>query len=135
MRWRKWQTLYETYISKVSIQHLHIAVHNLECNQFIIRRADTTNEEQGRISSIYHLGVYGNVSDTLPPDAIRVPLYSRKLHILVRLPSTSCVTSLTILPFALGAMVVNHFASLTLPVKVASILHRHRLVKLKMTLT
>ena len=100
-----------------------------------LRRADTTNEEQGRISSIYHLGVYENVSDALPPGVIHVPLYSRKLHILVRLPSTSCVTSLTILPFALGAMVVNHFASLTLPVKLASILHRHRLVKVKMTLT
>jgi hypothetical protein len=44
------------------------------------------------------------------------PLYSKKLHILVLLASTSCVTSLTIFAFALGGMVVNHFASRTLPV-------------------
>jgi hypothetical protein len=38
------------------------------------------------------------------------------------------------LPFAFGAMVVNHFASLTLPVRLASILHLYRLLKLGMTL-
>lgn len=39
-----------------------------------------------------------------------IPLYSRKLHILVRLDSTSCVTSLMIFALSLGDSVVNHFA-------------------------
>lgn len=37
------------------------------------------------------------------------------LHKLTLLASTSCVTSFVILDFALGDMVVNHLASLTLP--------------------
>ena len=40
-----------------------------------------------------------------------LPLYSRKLHIRVRLASTSCETSLMILAFSLGERVVNHLAS------------------------
>jgi hypothetical protein len=40
-----------------------------------------------------------------------LPLYSRKLHIRVRLDNTSAVTSLTILALSLGLRVVNHFAS------------------------
>lgn len=43
------------------------------------------------------------------------PLYSRKLHILVRLASTSWVTSFTILFFVFAGRVWNHFASLTFP--------------------
>ena len=43
------------------------------------------------------------------------PLYSRKLHILVRRARTSCVTSFTILALVFGAMVENHFARRTLP--------------------
>lgn len=39
-----------------------------------------------------------------------VPLYSRKLHMRVRLESTSCVTSLMILALSFGDRVVNHFA-------------------------
>jgi hypothetical protein len=42
----------------------------------------------------------------------RQPLYSRKLHILVRRASTSWETSLMILAFSLGDSVVNHLASL-----------------------
>src|SRR5687767_588675 len=49
-----------------------------------------------------------------------VPLYSKKLHIFVRLESTSWVTSLTILVFSLGLMVVNHFASRVLPCRLTS---------------
>lgn len=44
------------------------------------------------------------------------PLYSKKLHILVRLASTNCVTSLTIFAFVLFGSVWNHLASLTFPV-------------------
>jgi hypothetical protein len=40
-----------------------------------------------------------------------IPLYSRKLHMRVRLDSTSCVTSLMILALSFGERVVNHFAS------------------------
>ncbi len=40
----------------------------------------------------------------------RLPLYSRKLHIRVRLARTSCETSLTILALSLGDKVVNHLA-------------------------
>jgi hypothetical protein len=39
-----------------------------------------------------------------------VPLYSRKLHIRVRLDNTSCVTSLMILALSFGDKVVNHLA-------------------------
>jgi hypothetical protein len=53
------------------------------------------------------------------------PLYSKKLHILVRLANTSCVTSLTILAFVLLGNVWNHLASLTFPVRVSSVLYRH----------
>ncbi len=38
------------------------------------------------------------------------PLYSRKLHIRVRLDSTSWDTSLMILALSLGESVVNHLA-------------------------
>ncbi len=37
-------------------------------------------------------------------------MYSRKLHIRVRLARTSCETSLTILALSLGDKVVNHLA-------------------------
>jgi hypothetical protein len=40
----------------------------------------------------------------------RLPLYSRKLHIRVRLARTSWETSLTILALSLGDNVVNHLA-------------------------
>lgn len=46
------------------------------------------------------------------PSNTHSPLYSRKLHILVRRDKTSWVTSLIILAFSLGDRVVNHFASL-----------------------
>ena len=39
-----------------------------------------------------------------------VPLYSRKLHMRVRLARTSCETSLMILALSLGESVVNHLA-------------------------
>ena len=42
-------------------------------------------------------------------------MYSKKLHIFVRLASTSWVTSLTILALAFWGIVVNHFCNLTLP--------------------
>jgi len=48
-----------------------------------------------------------------------VPLYSRKLHIFVRLASTSCVTSLTILALTFWDIVVNHFCNLTFPSRVS----------------
>lgn len=47
-----------------------------------------------------------------------LPLYSKKLHILVRRPRTSCVTSFTIFPFAFGGIVVNHLASRILPTRI-----------------
>jgi hypothetical protein len=40
-----------------------------------------------------------------------MPLYSRKLHILVLRARTNCDTSLTILALSLGDRVVNHLAS------------------------
>lgn len=39
-----------------------------------------------------------------------MPLYSRKLHMRVRLARTSWETSLTILALSLGDRVVNHLA-------------------------
>lgn len=115
-----------TYVSKISIQNLYIAVHNFERDKLIILGTDATNKEQGGISSIDDLGVCFVCQlgqSRCDVSKINMPLYSRKLHILVRLPSTSCVTSLTILLFCFGAIVVNHFANLTLPIISTSILH------------
>lgn len=41
---------------------------------------------------------------------VKVPLYSRKLHMRVRRARTSWETSLMILALSLGDKVVNHFA-------------------------
>ena len=46
----------------------------------------------------------------MPSGGLRLPLYSKKLHIRVRLARTSCETSLTILALSLGDKVVNHLA-------------------------
>jgi hypothetical protein len=48
-------------------------------------------------------------------EKVHLPLYSRKLHILVLLANTSWVTSFTILPFAFEDKVWYHLASRTFP--------------------
>lgn len=91
---------------------------DLQSHQLIIRGPDAADEEQRCISSVYNfrIYVYSLVSQQINGFWIQLPpLYSRKLHILVRRASTSCVTSFTILTFVFGAIVVNHFASRTLP--------------------
>lgn len=106
----------------IFIHSLHISMHNLQRDQLVIRRVTSRDEEQRSISSIHNLWIYPQYQLVsiflllLPPyarpQACSAPLYSRKLHILVRLASTSCDTSLMIFAFSLGERVVNHFASL-----------------------
>ena len=96
---------------------------NLQSYKLIIRGPNTADKEQRGISSVYNLRIY-DISmfvSTTPRSILDsvfhtyTPLYSRKLHILVRRARTSCVTSFTILALVFGAMVENHFASRTLP--------------------
>jgi hypothetical protein len=95
-------------------------MYDLQRHQLIVFRPNSAYEEQRGIAPVYHFGVYSR--SLKKPEHIGgrgrgvSPLYSRKLHILVRRARTSCVTSLTIFVFALGGMVVNHFASLTFPI-------------------
>ena len=91
---------------------------NLQSYQLIIRRPDTADEEQRGISAVYNLSICVACSFAIKFGSsfhTYTPLYSRKLHILVRRARTSCVTSFTILAFVFGAMVENHFARRTLP--------------------
>lgn len=121
-----------TYISKVSVQHLHIAVDNLERYQLVVGRANPANEEQRGVSPVNDLCVC-ETSRTAPcvshphvrhPSQSQEqcdrtqycsPLYSKKLHIRVRRAKTSWVTSFTVLALTFGAMVVNHLARRTFP--------------------
>ncbi|KAF5321096.1 hypothetical protein D9619_000776 [Psilocybe cf. subviscida] len=113
-----------THIAKVTIQYLYVAVDDLQRNQLVVVDADPAHEKQGRVASVHDLGVCvagsqmnasaQNQQVQSPIDEI-APLYSRKLHILVRRASTSCVTSFTIFALVLGAIVMNHFARRTFP--------------------
>jgi hypothetical protein len=93
-------------------------MYDFQRDQLVIRVGDRADEEEGCISTVDDLGIYdGPTLIDINPSAsdqpgLRVdvelwdaPLYSKKLHILVRLASTSCVTSLTILALALGGRV------------------------------
>lgn len=116
-------------------------MNDLKRYEFVISRRNPTHEEKRSVSSVDNLGIWKRKNDrsvAIKDPSIRVwprseesdigldceremgrcgdaPLYSKKLHIFVRLASTSCVTSLTILALAFRGIVVNHFCSLTLP--------------------
>jgi len=70
------------------------------------------------LPSVHNLLVYEtsvSPSNNLASNALCLPLYSRKLHILTLLANTSCVASFTILAFSLGGIVTNHFVRRTFP--------------------
>ena len=46
-----------TYIAEIPVQHLNIAVYYLQCYQFVVIRADATDEEQGGVSPVHDLGI------------------------------------------------------------------------------
>ena len=75
----------------------------------------TKNSEAYRRYTTLESVVVPISSSLLHHGAIYAPLYSKKLHILVRRARTSWVTSFTIFDLTFGASVVNHFASRTLP--------------------
>ena len=52
---------YGTYIPKVAVQHLNVSVDNLQCDEFIVSRADPTHEEQRGVSAVHHFRVCPNV--------------------------------------------------------------------------
>lgn len=70
-------------------------MHDFEGDQFIIRRGTAGDEEKGGISTIDNLAVYVGVEMSAHGQSqvnrikAAAPLYSRKLHILVRLDRTS----------------------------------------------
>lgn len=121
----------KTYVAKVPIQYLDIAMHDLERDELIIHLSDPADEEEGGVAAVDDLRVWFSQHQyqhrsfqSLPlqmetkgwkENPQGAPLYSRKLHIRVRRASTSCVTSFTIFAFAFGGIVVNHFARRTLP--------------------
>lgn len=82
-------------------------------DEFVIGRIASSNEEQRGVTAVDYLRVCKTIQQSvLTSGEAGLPLYSRKLHILVRRASTSWETSLMILAFSLGESVVNHFASL-----------------------
>ena len=107
-----------TYIAKISVQHLYVAMYDLQSHKFIVCRPNAAYKEEGRITAVHDFGIYLRDESMKPQErgASKRPLYSRKLHMRVRRPRTNWVTSFTILVFALGGMVVNHLARRTLPV-------------------
>jgi hypothetical protein len=117
-----------TDVAIVFIHLFNVTVDDLEGDQLVVGGVAASDEKQGGIASIDNLAVYwgravrtGSTSEQKmqrnghckdKESEHYAPLYSRKLHIRVRLDRTSCVTSLTIFAFSLGERVVNHFASL-----------------------
>lgn len=105
-------------VSIIFVHLLHVSVHDFESDQFVVDRSAASDEEEGSITAIDHFCLYEvvkNVSDQTQSRQIarrKQPLYSRKLHIRVRLDRTSWETSLMILAFSLGERVMNHFANL-----------------------
>jgi hypothetical protein len=86
-------------------------VDDFERDQLVILGGATGDEEQRGISAINDLGVCNELASQQDVKSTkRSPLYSRKLHIRVRLARTSWETSLTILALSLGDNVVNHLA-------------------------
>jgi hypothetical protein len=104
---------YLAHIAVVFVHLLDISVNDLESYKFVIRRGTSGNEEKGSITAVDYLRVCKICFSQRPCKRRSIqPLYSRKLHILVRRASTSCETSLMIFAFSFGDSVVNHFASL-----------------------
>ena len=87
---------------------------DFESDELIVTGRTSSYEEEGSVATIHYLGIFrGRLSAKLSGGVQGFqPLYSRKLHILVRRASTSCETSLMIFAFSFGDKVVNHFASL-----------------------
>jgi hypothetical protein len=87
-------------------------------NKDAYRRYTTLVSVWSYQTKLYRYGSRIPVSDCkiCSQAASHPPLYSRKLHILVRRARTNCVTSFTIFALALGGIVVNHFARRTLPI-------------------
>lgn len=113
-----------TCVAKIPIENLDITMYNFQRDQLVVSRRNGADEEQRGITSVNDLGVcVVRLQSTPHPSStnptLRIsqnpPLYSRKLHILVRRASTSCVTSLTIFDFCLVGKVWNHLARRTFP--------------------
>ena len=98
-----------THVPEIVIQDLDITIDDFQRREFVVPRRDPAHDENPKHPNT-------QVRKSVPSDEeIHVPSYPKKLHILVRLASTSYVTSLTILALAFGDIVVNHFCSVTLP--------------------
>ena len=83
----------------------HVPVDDLESDKLIVLLPNSGDEEQRGVSPVDQLRVCDHqptrsASPRKPSDSppMDLPLYSKKLHILVLLASTSWVTSFTILP-------------------------------------
>jgi hypothetical protein len=109
-----WQgSSYLAHIAIVFVHLLDIPVDDLQGYKFIICRCTSGDEEEGSITTVDYLRIWQrSFSKRSVKPRHNQPLYSRKLHILVRRASTSCETSLMIFAFSFGDNVVNHFASL-----------------------
>lgn len=108
---------YDVQLAHVAIVFVHlfyISMNDLESDELVVCRGAAGDEEERSISPIDHFGIWvGNISQDLSSifGSNRPPLYSRKLHMRVRLDRTSWETSLIIFAFSRGERVVNHFAS------------------------
>lgn len=107
-----------TDVAKVAVEHLDVSVNDLERHELVVHGADARDEKERGVAPVHDLAICSPTEmvsrhEQLPERC--GPLYSRKLHMRVLRARTSWVTSLTILFLALGAIVVNHFASRTLP--------------------
>lgn len=84
---------YLAHISIVLVHLLNISVYNLEGDEFVVGRVAAGNEEEGGITSIHNLRICPegiNQHCVFPLQHNKtIPLYSKKLHILVRRASTS----------------------------------------------
>jgi hypothetical protein len=104
---------YLAHIPVVLVHLLDIPVNDLQGYKLIICRRTSGDEEERGITTVDYLRIWQrSVSRRDCKSRPNQPLYSRKLHILVRRASTSCDTSLMIFAFSFGDSVVNHFASL-----------------------
>ena len=82
--------VYLAHISIIFIHLLNVTMYDFEGNELVVRRSAASNEEEGGVTSVYNLRICKPlISSVLSIPAKAQPLYSRKLHILVRLASTS----------------------------------------------
>lgn len=105
------------HVAVVLVHLLNVSVDDFQSDELIVLRGTSSNEEERGITPVDYFRICRSV--LAAGREMRAtpcpPLYSKKLHILVRRASTSCETSLMIFPFSFGESVVNHFASLCGP--------------------